>query len=69
MPCDTTENSPYVLSKGTYQHIVENWGREEAMISTLEHPDGRQGFGFFLVQAHDKQENDSFRKVILNECP
>jgi hypothetical protein len=41
-------------------------GRAEAMMWSVERPNGGRGFGFTGGHYHDNWGNDSFRKVVLN---
>ena len=65
-PSDEVRGGPYVYPKGPYDHIVANTGRAEAMMWTVERPDGGRGFGFTGGHFHDNWGNDEFRKVVLN---
>jgi len=65
-PSDEVRNGPYVYPKGPYEHIQANKGRVEAMMWTVERPDGGRGFGFTGGHFHDNWGNDQFRKVVLN---
>jgi type 1 glutamine amidotransferase len=67
-PSDAVRNGPYVYPPGPYPHIQENKGRAEAMLWSIERPDGGRGFGFTGGHFHDNWGNDSFRKLILNAC-
>lgn len=66
VPDDAVRSGPYVYPKGPYPHIQAASGRPEAMLWTVERPDGGRGFGFTGGHFHDNWANDSFRKVILN---
>ncbi|TWU51760.1 ThuA domain-containing protein [Rubripirellula reticaptiva] len=65
-PSDTVRNGPYVHPKGPYQHIQASQGRAEAMMWTVERPDGGRGFGFTGGHFHDNWGNENYRKVVLN---
>lgn len=66
VPSDDVRDGPYVYPKGPYPHIEANKGRAEAMMWTVERPDGGRGMGFTGGHFHDNWGNDEFRKVILN---
>lgn len=65
-PSDEVRNGPYVYPKGPYPHIQASKGRAEAMMWTVERPDGGRGFGFTGGHFHDNWANDDFRRVVLN---
>ena len=65
-PSDDVRNGPYVYPKGPYPHIEAAKGRAEAMMWTVERPDGGRGFGFTGGHFHKNWGNDDFRKVVLN---
>jgi type 1 glutamine amidotransferase len=65
-PSDDVRDGPYVFPKGPYAHIQANKARAEAMMWTVERPDGGRGFGFTGGHYHDNWGNDNFRKVVLN---
>lgn len=65
-PSDEVRKGPYVYPKGPYDHIVAASGRAEAMMWTVERPDGGRGFGFTGGHFHDNWANDDFRKTVLN---
>lgn len=65
-PSKQVRGGPYVYPKGPYAHIQSNEGRPEAMMWTVERPDGGRGFGFTGGHYHDNWENEDFRKVVLN---
>jgi type 1 glutamine amidotransferase len=65
-PSDGVRNGPYVYPKGPYPHIQAAKGRAEAMMWSVERPDGGRGFGFTGGHFHDNWGNDQFRKVVLN---
>ena len=65
-PSDVVRDGPYVYPKGPYPHIQASKGRAEAMMWSIERPDGGRGFGFTGGHFHDNWENDQFRKVVLN---
>jgi hypothetical protein len=65
-PDDAVRDGPYVYPPGPYPHIQAAKGRAEAMLWTVERPDGGRGFGFTGGHFHDNWGNDEFRKVILN---
>jgi type 1 glutamine amidotransferase len=65
-PSDEVRDGPYVYPKGPYPHIQASKGRAEAMMWTVERPDGGRGFGFTGGHFHDNWGNESFRKVVLN---
>jgi type 1 glutamine amidotransferase len=65
-PSDETRDGPYVYPKGPYPHIQAAKGRAEAVMWTVERPDGGRGFGFTGGHFHKNWGNDEFRKTILN---
>ena len=65
-PSDTVRDGPYVYPKGPYPHIQASKGRAEAMMWSVERPDGGRGFGFTGGHHHDNWGNDDYRKVVLN---
>lgn len=65
-PPDEVRDGPYVYPKGPYPHIQANKGRAEAMLWTVERPDGGRGYGFTGGHFHDNWGDDNFRKVVLN---
>ena len=65
-PPDEVRDGPYVYPKGPYPHIQANKGRAEAMLWTVERPEGGRGFGFTGGHFHDNWGNDNFRKTVLN---
>ena len=65
-PNDKARNGPYVYPKGPYPHIQEAIGRDEALMWSVERPDGGRGFGFTGGHFHQNWQNDDFRKTILN---
>ena len=65
-PSDDVRDGPYVYPKGPYSHIEAATGRAEAMMWTVERPDGGRGFGFTGGHFHDNWGNSEFRKVVLN---
>ncbi len=65
-PPDATRNGPYVWPAGPYKHIQAELGAPEAMMWSVERPDGGRGFGFTGGHYHKNWANDSFRKVVLN---
>lgn len=65
-PDDDVRDGPYVHPKGPHDHIQQNSGRAEAMMWTVERPDGGRGFGFTGGHFHDNWGNDNFRKIVLN---
>ena len=65
-PSDEVRDGPYVYPKGPYAHIQAAKGRDEAMLWTLERPDGGRGFGFTGGHFHRNWQNDEFRKVVVN---
>jgi hypothetical protein len=65
-PSDDVRDGPYVYPKGPYEHIVANAARGEAMMWTVERPDGGRGMGFTGGHFHRNWANDDFRKVVLN---
>ncbi len=65
-PSDATRNGPYVHPKGPYAHIQEAKGRDEALMWSVERPDGGRGFGFTGGHFHKNWQDDNFRKTILN---
>ncbi len=67
-PPGDVRDGPYVYPPGPYPHIVANANRAEAMMWSLERPDGGRGFGFTGGHFHRNWGTDSFRKVVLNAC-
>ena len=65
-PNEATRNGPYVHPKGPYAHIQSAAGREEALMWSVERPDGGRGFGFTGGHFHTNWQNDEFRKLVLN---
>jgi len=65
-PSDEVRNGPYVHPRGPYPHIEEASGRGEAIMWSVERPDGGRGFGFTGGHFHTNWQNDDFRKTILN---
>jgi hypothetical protein len=65
-PSDEVRKGPYVFPRGPYPHIVAASGRPEAMMWSVERPDGGRGFGFTGGHSHDHWGNDDERKVVLN---
>ncbi len=65
-PSDDVRNGPYVYPAGPYPHIQANMGRAEAMMWSVERPDGGRGFGFTGGHFHNNWGNDDFRKTVLN---
>ena len=65
-PSDDVRDGPYVYPKGPYQHIIDNTGRPEVMMWSVEREDGGRGFGFTGGHFHDNWGNDNFRKSVLN---
>ncbi|MFC5050943.1 ThuA domain-containing protein [Rubritalea spongiae] len=65
-PSDEVRSGRYVHPKGPYQHIMDAKGREEALMWSVERPDGGRGFGFTGGHFHRNWQNDDFRKTILN---
>ena len=65
-PSEAVRNGPYVYPKGPYPHIQADKGRAEAMMWTVERPDGGRGFGFTGGHFHDNWGNPDFRKTVLN---
>ena len=65
-PADTVRDGPYVHPRGPYPHIQASKGRAEAMMWSVERPDGGRGFGFTGGHHHDNWGNDDYRKVVLN---
>ena len=66
IPSDKVRDGPYVYPKGPYPHIQASKGRAEAMMWTVERPDGGRGFGFTGGHFHDNWKNDNYRRVVLN---
>jgi len=65
-PSDETRDGPYVHPKGPYPHIQEAKGNKEALMWSVERPDGGRGFGFTGGHFHKNWQDDEFRKTILN---
>ncbi|MGI9474805.1 MAG: ThuA domain-containing protein [Rubripirellula sp.] len=66
IPSEDVRDGPYVHPKGPYPHIQASKGRAEAMMWTVERPDGGRGFGFTGGHFHDNWANDDYRRVVLN---
>ncbi len=66
VPSDDVRDGPYVYPQGPYKHIEANSARAEAMMWSVERPDGGRGFGFTGGHFHKNWGNDDFRKVVLN---
>jgi hypothetical protein len=66
VPSKEVRDGPYVYPKGPYPHIQASKGRAEAMMWTVERPDGGRGFGFTGGHFHDNWANDNYRRVVLN---
>ena len=66
VPSDDVRDGPYVYPKGPYKHIEANAARAEAMMWSVERPDGGRGFGFTGGHFHKNWGNEDFRKVVLN---
>lgn len=65
-PSDDVRDGPYVYPQGPYKHIEANRARAEAMMWSVERPDGGRGFGFTGGHFHKNWGNEDFRKVVLN---
>ncbi|MCC9601292.1 ThuA domain-containing protein [Stieleria sp. JC731] len=65
-PSDDVRDGPYVYPPGPYEHIQASKGRAEAMMWSVERPDGGRGFGFTGGHFHNNFGDDNFRKVVLN---
>jgi len=65
-PSDQVRDGRYVHPKGPYPHIQEAKGREEALMWSVERPDGGRGFGFTGGHFHKNWQDDNFRKTVLN---
>jgi len=65
-PSDETRDGPYVYPKGPYAHIQAEKGREEALMWSVDRPDGGRGFGFTGGHFHKNWQDENFRKTILN---
>ncbi|MCB9953539.1 MAG: ThuA domain-containing protein [Planctomycetaceae bacterium] len=66
VPSDEVRDGPYVYPKGPYPHIQQDKGRAEAMMWSVERPNGGRGFGFTGGHFHDNWGNDDYRKTVLN---
>jgi len=66
VPSKEVRDGPYVHPKGPYPHIQASKGRAEAMMWTVERPDGGRGFGFTGGHFHDNWANENYRRVVLN---
>lgn len=66
IPSPDVRDGPYVYPQGPYPHIQAAQGRAEAVMWTVERPDGGRGFGFTGGHFHDNWGNRDFRKVVLN---
>ena len=66
VPSDDVRDGPYVYPKGPYPHIEAASGRPEAMMWSVERPDGGRAFGFTGGHFHLNWGNDDFRKTVLN---
>jgi len=65
-PSKETRNGPYVYPKEPYKHIQQAVDRDEALMWSVERPDGGRGFGFTGGHFHKNWQDDQFRKTILN---
>lgn len=65
-PPDDVRDGPYVYPKGPYPHIIADSGRPEAMMWSVERPDGGRGFGFTGGHFHNNWGNPDFRRTVLN---
>lgn len=65
-PSDTVREGRYVYPKGPYPHIQKAKGRDEALMWSVERPDGGRGFGFTGGHFHKNWQDDQFRKTIIN---
>ena len=65
-PSDDVRDGPYVYPKGPYPHIEAASGRPEAMMWSVERPDGGRGFGFTGGHFHNNWGNPDFRRIVLN---
>jgi hypothetical protein len=65
-PGDSTRDGPYVYPKGPYPHIQAAKGRKEALMWSVERPDGGRGFGFTGGHFHRNWQDKNFLKTILN---
>ncbi|MCB1224671.1 MAG: ThuA domain-containing protein [Verrucomicrobiales bacterium] len=65
-PSDATRDGPYVYPKGPYPHVQAEKGHREAVMWTVERPDGGRGFGFTGGHFHLNWGNDDFRRTVLN---
>jgi type 1 glutamine amidotransferase len=66
IPDEKARSGKSTHPRGPYKHIVENAGREETLIWTLERPNGGRGFGFTGGHNHENWQNDELRKLTLN---
>lgn len=65
-PSNAVRDGPYVAPQGPYAHIQAAYGCDEAMMWSVERPDGGRGFGFTGGHYHKNWGNDDFRKTVLN---
>ena len=65
-PSDDVRDGPYVYPSGPYPHVVADSGRPEAMMWSVERPDGGRGFGFTGGHFHNNWGNSDFRRTVLN---
>jgi Trehalose utilisation len=65
-PSDDVRDGPYVHPKGPYPAIEAASGRQEAMMWSVERPDGGRGFGFTGGHFHNNWGNTGFRRSVLN---
>lgn len=66
VPSDDVRDGPYVYPQGPYPHIEASSGRPEAMMWSVERPDGGRAFGFTGGHFHLNWGNDDYRKTVLN---
>ena len=65
-PSDDVRDGPYVYPAGPYPHIIAAAHRPEAMMWSVERPDGGRGFGFTGGHFHNNWGNPDFRRTVLN---
>jgi len=66
VPSDEVRGGPYVWPHGPYPGVVAASGRPEALLWTIERPDGGRGFGLTGGHFHANWGNDDLRRTVLN---
>ena len=65
-PGKKVRNGRYVHPRGPYQHIIDNLGRSETVMWSVEREDGGKGIGFTGGHFHKNWANRDFRTIVLN---